>query len=797
MPPESEYDAFACKLRVEPVSKASSSEIPVESPRFDPSFVLAGWLHSRQRFTSLHDGVPLTYRTAYADEHSKAEANSLQPRETMVRPISVAILTVSDTCARDATQDKSGPRLAELFSRDESSWRVVETSICADVVEDIQRIVRRWTDEVGVGVVLTSGGTGFAKRDVTPEAIKPLLDKEAPGLVHAMFRRSFEITPLAAMARLVAGVRKDSMIVTVPGSPKGAVENAEAIIKLLPHASELASDAVNSRQVHAQGAKSIEEAAGLAPAAPSPQAGAMAGATSQHACGGQHDHSHGHRHKTQVSNDPSLSVTKRARESPYKMISVTDALNLVLKNTPLAQTTELPIYGLDSDYRVEGHVVSEDLYAKESVPAYRASIVDGYAVIASDGPGSYPVVSVSHASPGSVSELKPGQITRITTGAPLPMGADSVVMVEYTKLVESTDDGKEERKVEILVSTTSGDNIREPGSDLECGTLVMARGERISATGGEMGILASAGFSSIPVFQKPVVGVLSTGDELVDPSSQRALASGEIRDSNRVSLLSTLTSHGYHPLDLGIARDSGASLQSTLTSAMTRCDVIITTGGVSMGELDLLKPTIERSLGGTIHFGRVAMKPGKPTTFATIPRLSNDALPPHAPDATTETSITPPTGETQSGRRAPPRPQGDVLVFALPGNPASALVTYHLFVLPALRKLSGHQDPWSNGAGSGGGGEEGDGEEGPRIKVVLAHDVALDPRPEFHRVVVRVSPLDGRLLATSTGGQRSSRVGSLRCNAFLCLPAKMGDEETLCAGTLVDAIPVDTIGPAT
>lgn len=158
-----------------------------------------------------------------------------------------------------------------------------------------------------------------------------------------------------------------------------------------------------------------------------------------------------------------------------------------------------------------------------------------------------------------------------------------------------------------------------------------------------------------------------------------------------------------------------------------------------MGELDLLKPTIERSLGGTIHFGRVSMKPGKPTTFATIPFKTND------------------------GRRE------DKVIFSLPGNPASAVVTYHLFVLPSLHKTSGISPVGL-----------------PRVKVVLDQDVRMDPqRSEYHRAFVSAKA-DGMLHAASTGGQRSSRIGSFKgANALLCLPAEKGSLEK---GSKVDAL---------
>jgi len=181
---------------------------------------------------------------------------------------------------------------------------------------------------------------------------------------------------------------------------------------------------------------------------------------------------------------------------------------------------------------------------------------------------------------------------------------------------------------------------------------------------------------------------------------------------------------------------------------MRRVDIIVTSGGVSMGELDLLKPTIERSLGGTIHFGRVSMKPGKPTTFATVPFKDN-------------------TGSRKNR-----------LIFALPGNPVSAVVTTNLFVIPALQSLAGYR---STGY--------------PEVKVTLGDDFTGDPkRPEYHRAVVTVGK-DGRLHAHSTGWQRSSRIISLKAaNGLLCLPA--GEDKTFSKGSEAKVLLIDAIHTA-
>jgi gephyrin len=203
--------------------------------------------------------------------------------------------------------------------------------------------------------------------------------------------------------------------------------------------------------------------------------------------------------------------------------------------------------------------------------------------------------------------------------------------------------------------------------------------------------------------------------------------------------MAAVRSWGFEVIDLGIARDKPSALEETLREAFRGVDVVVTTGGASMGELDLVKPTIERSLGGTIHFGRVAMKPGKPTTFATVPVKNIE------------------------GERVPK------VIFSLPGNPASAIVTLHLFVLPSLHHSSGVSP-----AGL------------PRVIVTVAHDFILDShRDEYHRAIV-VTGKDGFLHAWSTGGQRSSRVGSLKsANALLCLPK---NSDSLPKGAKVEAL---------
>ncbi|XEV05696.1 hypothetical protein FSHL1_010983 [Fusarium sambucinum] len=648
-------------------------------------------------------------------------------------PLKAALLIVSTTAAKDASADASGPILTQVLKDEgEGKWEVYDTKIVTDDVLAIQRQITAWTDgSDSINLVVTTGGTGFATGDSTPEAVTSLLHKQAPGLVHGMLAASLTVTPFAMMSRPAAGVRNSTIIVTLPGSPKGAKENLQAIIKTLPHACVQAAGG-NSRAIHSGGVKKLEAEAGISNKNNQPPA-------IGHGCGHhQHGHGHGHNHGdlvrhtkpgTTLSNDPALGPSRRYRESPYPMLPVEEALALIEQHTPGPEVVTAPV-----DQSIVNSVLAEDIKAKENVPAFRASIVDGYAVVApKDGQlkGIFPVTAVSHAAPGEIGALKEGELARITTGAPLPPGATTVVMVEDTVLKTMSDDGKEEKEVEIQVEgVKEGENIREVGSDVKEGAVILNKGETISGVGGEIGLLASVGVSEAKIYRRPVVAVLSTGDEIVEYYRPGDLKLGEVRDTNRITLMSAAREWGYEVVDLGIASDKPGTLEETLRDGLRRADLLITTGGVSMGELDLLKPTIERSLGGTIHFGRVAMKPGKPTTFATVPVKDN------------------------SGQRV------TKAIFSLPGNPASALVTFHLFVLPSLHKLSGAS---STGL--------------PRVPAVISHNFPLDPRPEYHRAVVTVGT-DGLLSATSTGGQRSSKVGSMRsANALVILPSGKGKLE--------------------
>eukprot|EP00850_Spirogloea_muscicola_P006819 SM000033S12340 [mRNA] locus=s33:255095:259522:- [translate_table: standard] len=380
--------------------------------------------------------------------------------------------------------------------------------------------------------------------------------------------------------------------------------------------------------------------------------------------------------------------------------------------------------------------------APEPLPPYPASIKDGYAVVAADGPGEYTVVAeVRAGDDGSDVDLTSGHVAYITTGGPVPKGATAVVQVENT--VPLPDGPAVEKEVKIVRGAKEGEDIRQVGSDIQQGSLVLQAGDYISAA--EIGLLAAVGVTAVKVYCRPTVAVLSTGDELQDPAVNKPLGRGQIRDSNRAMLLAAAAQQGCRILDLGIASDTSDDLYQKFQEAVAGGADVLLTGGVSMGDRDLVKPLLEAR--GQVHFGRVMMKPGKPLTFATV------ILEPDHP---------------RVGKCKP------LLVFGLPGNPVSSLVCFHLVAVPALRKLAGWADP-----------------ELRRVQARLSWPAKLDPeRPEYHRASLRWEADDGTghagFIAESTGRQISSRLLSMRsANCLLEFPRA---SDTLPAGTLVPAL---------
>ncbi|PAA94425.1 hypothetical protein BOX15_Mlig033542g1 [Macrostomum lignano] len=655
--------------------------------------------------------------------------------------IKIGVITISDTAYKSPHADKSGPHLVHLVSKSQyfhTNPDNIFQVIVPDETQMIEEQLKTFSDAFHCDVILTTGGTGFTPRDVTPEATSRVLDRRADGLSTALLLKSLESTPYAVLSRGVSGMRGQTLIVNLPGSQKAVDECFAVLEPVLAHAvKQLQGRIVEVKAEHVEMQQSAHSRHHLHHHQSEPQ--------QQHHHGHHHRHHHGH--STSPSQQLQQALTKslvneaqianRPRQSPYPLISVDEAVSTVLDSvTPLpAETVNC------ATASVLGRILASDVIAKEPLPPFRASVKDGYAVRARDGAGRRRVVDVVTAGDESSVVLQAHCAIRVSTGGPVPSGADAVVQVEDTKLIESSPDLTKELVIEVLKPPAEGQDIRPVGSDIALGAKVLDAGAKIGPC--ELGILASIGCSLVPVHKLPTVGVASTGNELMEPFGA-GLGGAKIRDSNRTTLLAMLSSHGFPVVDLGIIPDKADCLVTAFEKAIKTCQVIVTTGGVSMGERDLVKQVLTADFNATLHFAQVRMKPGKPTSFATL----------------------------SVANRHP------VLFFGLPGNPVSAFVTANLYVIPACRRLGG----WS----------------APRrsvINVKLGQEIGLDPRPEYHRCTLQwPSGIDADVLPTawSTGSQASSRLLSCQsASGLLILPARSDSLLSLPAGHVTQCMLLD------
>jgi molybdopterin molybdotransferase len=398
------------------------------------------------------------------------------------------------------------------------------------------------------------------------------------------------------------------------------------------------------------------------------------------------------------------------RVSSYPLIDADEAAALVLERTPVLGVERVALAD------ATGRVLAEDLVGEAPLPSFPSSAVDGYAVRAEDAGKTLRVLGESAAGRPFEGSVARGTAARILTGGVVPDGADTVVMVEDVTVAGE--------QVTVPRELRAGTNVHRVGADLRPGDLILRAGTQLGPA--EIGIAAATGRAHLPVHRRPRVALMSTGDELVEVG--KTPGRGQIPDSNRWALLAALREAGAEVELLGIAPDQAEPLRRFVTGALAHADAMVTSGGVSVGTHDLVKPLLE-SL-GTVHVGRVKLKPGKPFTFATL--------------------------------------EGGKVAFGLPGFPVSSLVTFEVFVRPALRKMQGFAQL-----------------QRPLLPVRLGYDAKpTAERTEYQRVTLR---REGReLVAETTGSQSSSRLMSLAgAHALIRVPA--GDRG-LEAGSVVEAM---------
>jgi molybdopterin molybdotransferase len=387
------------------------------------------------------------------------------------------------------------------------------------------------------------------------------------------------------------------------------------------------------------------------------------------------------------------------------MLNVDEARERVLGSISLLDIIEVPL--------VEslGMTLAEEAVARDNLPPFDNSAMDGYAVRAGDLSGASVENAVKLAVLGdlpagrvALARVEEGQAIRIMTGAPLPEGADTVVPVESTRAEGET--------VLIMEELTKGSHVRRVGEDVKEGETVIGPGAALGPA--EVGMLASLGYGRVRCHRRAVAGIISTGDELVDAGEP--LSPGKIRDSNSYTIYGMVREAGGEPLRLGVAVDDAAVLEGMILDNLERVDLFVTSGGVSVGDYDMVKDVLDKL--GEMNFWKVAMRPGKPQAFGHI-----------------------------SGKP----------LFGLPGNPVSVMVSFEQFVRPAILKMMGRTHLFR-----------------PEVTAVLDSPIGRKKgRTEFIRVVVEWR--DGRYHARATGPQGSGILRSMVLgNALAVLPGDVG-----------------------
>jgi molybdopterin molybdotransferase len=408
----------------------------------------------------------------------------------------------------------------------------------------------------------------------------------------------------------------------------------------------------------------------------------------------------------------STSPSSQNVDMPQALLSISEARERVLAATPRLEAEEVAIA------TALGRVLARPVQAAGDTPPFPNSAMDGYAVMAGPADRELELVGESRAGHPAGQALAPGQAIRISTGAVLPDGAEAVIRQE--------DVSAHDRWIVCEAATAPGDNVRRPGEDMHRGIRVLEAGTRLGPA--ELAAAVTAGAGRLSVARAPRVRVLCTGDELREPGT--ALAPGQIHNSNEPMLVGLALRAGANAAPGPRLADEREATVAALADALHASDVVVVSGGVSVGPHDHVKPAL-LELGVREHFWRVALQPGKPTWFGT---------------------------------------RADTLVFGLPGNPVSAFVTFSLFVAPALAALQGRHLPARTG------------------EATLESDMRRNPQRD-QAIRVRLIPQAQRLLARPTGLQDSHVVSSLLgADALAMIPAGSG---ILAAGTPVVVLALD------
>ena len=409
-------------------------------------------------------------------------------------------------------------------------------------------------------------------------------------------------------------------------------------------------------------------------------------------------------------------------------LTVEEALARVLAGVPVLEAERLPLS------EALGRVLAEPVAARESLPPFANSAMDGYALRAADvsgasreSPAVLEVVGDIAAGAAPETVVGPGQAVRIMTGAPLPEGADAVVPVEMTGEPWRDGDRPLPDEIEVYGAVSPHDYVRFPGEDIEAGQEILTAGRVLRPQ--EIGVLASLGMGHVSVIRRPRVGVLATGDELI--GVEEPLRPGKIRNSNGYTQEAQIRALGAVPVPLGIARDTEAAVQEKLAKGLeSRVDLFVSSAGVSVGAYDVVRAVLE--VEGNIGFWRVRMRPGKPLAFGAY--------------------------------------QG-IPYLGLPGNPVSALISFERFARPAILKMAGHTAL-----------------ERPRVRVTLQDEISSDGRETYARAVVSREE-GGAYVARLTGRQGSHVMTSLvEANALVIVPEGV---RHVAAGAQLEALMID------